>query len=68
MFRGFFSGLGVGPRKAVAVVGQDLLRQLLPRTGKELSLAYLLTNIWQIQGVSGFVRHLTPPLTLDRVV
>ena len=36
VFCGFFPRLGVGSGKAAAVVGQNLLRQLQPRTGKEV--------------------------------
>ena len=69
-----------GVRIANNVVGEDLkeensirrqvgliIKTLLPDV-LDLQKEYLYANCYLLQGVSGFVEILTPPLTLDRMV
>ena len=52
VFCGFFTRLGVGSGKAAAVVGQNLLRQLQPRTGKETLLPQRPRQLFEVNSIS----------------
>ena len=52
VFCGFFTRLGVGSGKAAAVVGQNLLRQLQPCTGKEALLPQRPRQLFEVNSIS----------------